>query len=72
MGLILLSSFVHELGIPTFAGRGAAIRQHVLDKPAPIVADALGYHHVTTTRLAAQGGTVWSRYALAITHCDNR
>ncbi|EWM19782.1 hypothetical protein KUTG_10086 [Kutzneria sp. 744] len=49
--------------MPTVAGRGAAIRQHLLDMPAPIVADALGYHRITTTRLAAQAGTTWSRYA---------
>jgi hypothetical protein len=48
---------VHQLGVPTVAGRGAAIRQHVQDMPAPVVADALGYHHVTTTKLAAQAGT---------------
>jgi integrase len=58
-----LAALVHELGVPTVAGRGAAIRQHVLDMPAPLVADALGYHHVTTTRLAAQAGATWSRYA---------
>lgn len=58
-----LADLVHQLGVPTVAGRGAAIRQHVLDMPAPIVAEALGYHHVTTTRLAAQAGTTWSRYA---------
>ncbi len=58
-----LAALVHELGVPTVAGRGAAIRQHVLDMPAPIVADALGYHYVTTTRLANQAGATWSRYA---------
>jgi hypothetical protein len=31
--------------------------------PAPIVADALGYHQITTAKLAAQAGTTWSRYA---------
>jgi hypothetical protein len=31
--------------------------------PAPIVAAALGYHHVTTARLAAGAGTTWSNYA---------
>jgi hypothetical protein len=31
--------------------------------PAPIVATALGYHHVTTTRLATEAGTTWSNYA---------
>ncbi|MEO6091230.1 MAG: hypothetical protein ABIQ18_49830 [Umezawaea sp.] len=58
-----LAALVHQLGIPTVAGRAAAIREHVLDMPAPVVADALGYHHVTTTRLATQAGTTWNRYA---------
>ena len=58
-----LSALVHELGVPATAGRAAAIRQHVLDMPAPIVATALGYHHNTTTRLAAEAGTTWSNYA---------
>jgi hypothetical protein len=53
---------VYALGVPSIAGRVAAIRQHVLDMPAPIVATALGYHHVTTTRLA-EAGTTWSNYA---------
>ena len=46
---------------PTVAGRASAIRQHVLEMPAPVVADALGYHHVTTAKLAAQAGATWSR-----------
>jgi hypothetical protein len=58
-----LAAEVNTLGIPTVAARAAAIRQHVLEMPAPVVADALGYHHVTTTRLAAQPGSTWSRYA---------
>jgi hypothetical protein len=35
----------------------------VLDTPAPIVATALGYHQVTTARLAGEAGTTWSNYA---------
>jgi hypothetical protein len=58
-----LAALVGNLGIPATAGRACAIRQHVLDMPAPIVADALGYHHVTTAKLAAQSGGTWSRYA---------
>lgn len=58
-----LAALIHQLGVPTVAGRGAAIRQYVLDMPAPVVADALGYHHVTTTKLASQAGATWSRYA---------
>jgi hypothetical protein len=35
----------------------------VLQVPAPVVAQALGYHHNTATRLATEAGTPWSRYA---------
>jgi len=58
-----LAALVSNLGIPATAGRACAIRQHVLEMPAPIVAEALGYHHVTTAKLAAQSGGTWSRYA---------
>jgi len=51
-----LAALVGDLGIPTVAGRPSAIRQHVLEMPAPAVAGALGYHQVTTAKLAAQGG----------------
>ncbi len=51
-----------SLGIPTVPGRVAAIQQHVLETPAPVVADALGYGHKTTTRAAAQAAAAWSRY----------
>jgi hypothetical protein len=58
-----LSVLVNKLGIPTIASRASAIRQHVLEMPAPVVAEALGYDHVTTAKLAAQAGGTWSRYA---------
>ncbi|WTX00978.1 hypothetical protein OG216_46995 (plasmid) [Streptomycetaceae bacterium NBC_01309] len=58
-----LSAQVNELGVPAVASRVAAIRQHVRELPAPVVADALGYHHKTTTRLQTDTGTSWSRYA---------
>lgn len=51
-----LAALVDDLGIPTVAGRASAIRQHVLEMPAPVVADAPGYHQVTTAKLAAQAG----------------
>jgi hypothetical protein len=57
-----LAALVNKAGVST-AGRAAAIRQHVLEMPAPVVADALAYHYVTTARLAAETGTDWSRYA---------
>jgi hypothetical protein len=58
-----LGTQVKAIGIPTVAARVGAIREHVLGMPAPVVADALGYNHATTTRLAAQAGAIWSRYA---------
>lgn len=50
------------------AGQPPARRRHA----RPFVADALGYHQVTTTRIAAQAGATRSRYAPAITHRYNR
>lgn len=58
-----LSGLINDLGVPTTASRAAAIRQQVLEMPDPVVADALGYHQVTTARLASEAGGTWSRYA---------
>jgi len=58
-----LSALITALGVPNVAGRVAAMHQHVLEMPAPVVADALSYHHVTTTRVAAQVTADWTRYA---------
>jgi len=67
-----LSTLVQALGVPSIAARAAAIRQYVLDTPAPIVAAALGYHQVTTARLAGEAGTTWSNYAPATTAGSQR
>ncbi|MFJ7497681.1 hypothetical protein ACIQZB_42630 [Streptomyces sp. NPDC097727] len=32
----VLAALLNDLGIPTTAGRAAAIRQHVLEMPAPV------------------------------------
>ncbi|MDX3613141.1 hypothetical protein OG920_03080 [Streptomyces europaeiscabiei] len=58
-----LSALLNEIGVPVAAARGAAIRQQLLEMPAPVVADALGYHDKTTTRLLNETGGTWSRYA---------
>ena len=58
-----LAALAGDLGSPTVAGRASAIRQHVLEMPAPVVAGALGYRQVTTAKLAAQAGGTWKRYA---------
>jgi hypothetical protein len=39
-----MSTLINALGMPATAGRAAAIRQHVLGMPAPVVATAFGYH----------------------------
>jgi hypothetical protein len=51
------------LGFSTGTARQAALRQLVLQAPAPVVAQSLGYFHTTTTRVANQAGGTWSRYA---------
>lgn len=48
---------------PGTAAPTAAIRQQLLELPAPVVADALGYHNKTTSRLIRETGGTWSRYA---------
>ncbi|WP_457462375.1 hypothetical protein [Streptomyces sp. TE5632] len=58
-----LSALLNEVGVPSAAARGAAIGQQLLELPAPVVADALGYHDRTTTRLRNETGGTWSRYA---------
>ncbi|MFB6783573.1 hypothetical protein ACFCX0_41290 [Streptomyces sp. NPDC056352] len=59
-----LSALLNEIGVPSAAARGAAIRQQLLELPAPVVADALGHQAKTTTRLRNEAGGTWSRYAL--------
>ncbi|PWI06509.1 hypothetical protein DIZ27_33135 [Streptomyces sp. NWU339] len=58
-----MSALLGEIGVPVAAARGAAIRQQLLELPAPVVADALGYHDKTTSRLLRETGGTWSRYA---------
>lgn len=58
-----LSALLNEVAVPAAAARGAAIRQQLLELPAPVVADALGYHDKTTARLRNETGGTWSRYA---------
>lgn len=59
-----LATLVNNLGVPT---RTATIRQHLLEMPAPLVADALGYHPVTAAKIASHAGASWSHYAA----CDH-
>ncbi|MBG0741134.1 hypothetical protein IV500_17320 [Paeniglutamicibacter antarcticus] len=66
---VTLRSFLHKLGIPPQRGRTSALRHLVLQIPAPVLAQALGYHHTSTTRIAAQAGSPWASYAAGKHNC---
>ncbi|MEU3369349.1 hypothetical protein ABZ734_02475 [Streptomyces sp. NPDC006660] len=51
------------IGVPPQSGRAFAIRQLVLQAPAPVVATALGYHDRAAIRLLTEAGGIWSRFA---------
>lgn len=55
---------LRDVGLPMRTARTSALRQLVLQAPAPVVADALGFgsHHTTTQRQRANAGGTWNRY----------
>lgn len=57
-----LVNHLRALGIPLRPARVAAVRQLVLDVPAPVVAQALGFHHTTSHRQNYHAGGTWNRY----------
>ena len=57
----LLPSLRH-LGIPITKARTAALRELILQAPAPVIAQALGYSHTTTHRHLADAGGTWNQY----------
>jgi hypothetical protein len=59
---VYLGQLVRQLGVPARAARAAALRQLVLQAPAPVVARALGYNHSTTTRMLTEAGGTWTSY----------
>jgi hypothetical protein len=54
---------LRDAGLPMRNARTSALRDLVLQAPAPVVADALGFHQTTTTRQFTAAGGRWSRYA---------
>lgn len=42
--------------------RISAVGQLVLQAPAPVIAQALGFHNTTTERQHAHAGAPWNRY----------
>ncbi|MFC4612911.1 hypothetical protein ACFO9E_34990 [Streptomyces maoxianensis] len=63
MNPVSLQAHLREIGVPPQRGRASAIRQLVLQAPAPVIAKALGYHDKTATPLVTEAGGTWSRYA---------
>ncbi|MEV5753162.1 hypothetical protein AB0L00_35545 [Actinoallomurus sp. NPDC052308] len=43
---------LRDHGFPTQTARTSALRQLVLQAPTPVIAESLGFHHQTTTRVA--------------------
>ncbi|TDD73384.1 hypothetical protein E1293_31480 [Actinomadura darangshiensis] len=50
-------------GFSSQAARTAALRQLVLQAPAPVIARSLSFHDTTTARIAAEAGKSWIHYA---------
>jgi hypothetical protein len=57
-----IAPLIRNLGVPTVPGRLAALHQLVLQAPAPVIAQALGFHYTTTQRHHAAAGGTWNRY----------
>jgi integrase len=58
-----LRTRLSSIGIPPRSTRVSALRQLVLQVPAPVVATALGFHYKTTERQNRSAAGVWNRYA---------
>jgi integrase len=58
-----LGALLRQYGVAVQAGRTAALRQLVLQTPAPVIASMLGFHDTHTAWLVAEAGGTWSRYA---------
>jgi hypothetical protein len=58
-----LGALLRQYGVTVQAGRTAALRQLVLQAPAPVIASMLGYHNTHTAWLVAEVGGTWNRYA---------
>jgi hypothetical protein len=58
-----LGKLIAKNGLPSTTGRVAALRQLVLQAPAPVVADALGVHYSTAHRHLTDAGGTWKTYA---------
>jgi hypothetical protein len=60
---------MRELGIPTQTARTSAMRQLVLQAPAPVIAQALGYHPNTAHRHAADASVSRAEFKGSSRYC---
>ena len=67
LSYVSFSQGLRDLGVPLRLARVAAIRQLALQAPAPVIAEALGFHH-TTQRQTIHAGGIWNRYAAPDEH----
>ncbi|MFI0451936.1 hypothetical protein [Actinomadura sp. 6N118] len=58
-----LTKRLGDLGLHRTNARTSAIRQFVLQAPAPVVAGMLGYNNDSIARIAAEAAGPWSGYA---------
>lgn len=63
MNPVTFQQRLRRIGIPRVNSRTAAIRQLLLQDPAPVVARMLGYHEVHAELIASQAGALWKNYA---------
>ncbi len=63
MNPVTFQQRLRRIGIPGVNGRTGAIRQLLLQDPAPVVARMLGYHEVHAELIASQAGAHWKNYA---------
>lgn len=59
----LLGHLRQDLGLPAQATKSATLRQLVLQAPAPVLADALGFSAKHMTRVWGEAGGSWTTYS---------
>ncbi|MBA6439401.1 hypothetical protein H3T12_34175 [Streptomyces sp. GMR22] len=59
MNPVTFQQRLRRIGISGVNGRTAAIRQLLLEDPAPVVARMFGYHEVHAELIASQAGALW-------------
>ncbi|WP_435593665.1 hypothetical protein [Nocardia sp. bgisy118] len=67
----LLEHLRNDLGLPAQATKSATLRQLVLQAPAPVVADALGFSAKHLTRVWGEAGGSWTTYSTRETGRDS-